>query len=234
MEAPFAVSAPPLTIETLSTLYPKATKAKHETERLLEHFELGLDRSISSQQRLSAVLNDFCRQSAELKNILNELIILECLNKSQQSMWIRRIDNLVADSENLSEAITKQLNYLYKTTHEEELKVNYVPNSKKPSDNIKFLIKERGILQESHNVLDHAIDQAKGIVYNIKNQNKILKSARKKALDLASRMGVSHSLLSVIERRSAIDQILVYGCIIFTLIIFFSLYTLIHLYYRTN
>lgn len=220
-----------MSLEVISTLYPKATKSKNEVERLLEQFELGLDRSISLQQRLSAVLNDFSRQVTEIDRVLQMLKSNKAIDRSQEKIWDRRVENLILDSNSLRESISKQLDHIYKSHLEEEKKKSYIISGS--NSNIGALIKEKNIWQESHSVIDQALEQARGIVFNLKNQNRMLKSIRKRALDLASRMGVSHSLLTNIEKRNLVDQFLVYGCIAFTSSIFIGMYIFIHYVYRS-
>ncbi|KAH7647040.1 golgi transport SNARE BOS1 secretory pathway transmembrane or GPI anchor at C-terminus [Cryptosporidium bovis] len=218
-------------LETLSSLYPKATKSKNEVERLLEKFELGLDRSIALQQRLSAILNDFCRQVTEIKSLLQNLKASGGIDKSQEKIWDRRVDNLVLDSDSLRESISKQLDHIYKTKIQEEEKKKSISGNNN-NNMIGSLIKERTIWQESHTAVDHALEQARNIVSNLRNQNKMLKSIRRRALDMASRMGVSHTLLYTIERRNLLDQALVYACIFLTSIIFIGSYTFVHYVYK--
>ncbi|KAF7457593.1 v-SNARE family protein [Cryptosporidium felis] len=219
-----------MSLETLSELYPKANRSKHEAERLLEQFELGIDRSIALQQRLSAILNDFCRQVTELTRVLQSVKMSRSIDRSQEKIWDRRIDNLVSDSNSLREAISKQLDHMHKTQIEEQKKLVY--SSPEKSSGVGALIREKAIWQESHIAIDHALEQARSIVLKLKNQNRMLKSVRKRALDVASRLGISHSLLSTIERRNLVDQLLVYGCILFTSLIFISLYLFVHYIYR--
>ncbi|KAH8584788.1 golgi transport SNARE BOS1 secretory pathway [Cryptosporidium sp. chipmunk genotype I] len=218
-----------MSLETLSALYPKATKSKNEAERLLEQFELGLDRSIALQQRLSAILNDFCRQVTELKQVLGRLKSSRSIDRSQEKIWDRRVDNLVSDSNSLRESISKQLDHIHKSQIEEQKKLSY--SSPGNNGGVAALIREKAIWQESHIAIDHALEQARSIVFSLKNQNKMLKSVRKRALDMASRLGISHSLLSNIERRNLVDQILVYGCIFLTSLIFITMYLFIHYVY---
>lgn len=220
-----------MSLETLSALYPKATKSKNEAERLLEQFELGLDRSIALQQRLSAILNDFCRQVVELKHVFEGLKSSRSIDRSQEKMWGRRIDNLVSDSNSLRESISKQLDHIHRTQIEEQKKLSY-SSSEKGGGGVGALLREKAIWQESHIAIDHALEQARSIVSSLKNQNRMLKSVRKRALDMASRLGISHSLLSNIERRNLVDQILVYGCIAITSIIFVAIYFFIHYFHR--
>ncbi|KAH8740459.1 golgi transport SNARE BOS1 secretory pathway protein [Cryptosporidium ryanae] len=220
-----------MSLETLSSLYPKATKSKNEVERLLEKFELGLDRSIALQQRLSAILNDFCRQVTEIKSLLQSLKSGGNIDKAQERIWDRRVDNLVLDSDSLRESILKQLDHIYKTKIEEEEKKKSII-SQSNNNVIGSLIRERNIWQESHTAVDHALEQAKSIVSNLRNQNRVLKSIRRRALDMASKMGVSHALLYTIERRNLLDQALVYACIFLTCIIFIGSYIFIHYVYK--
>ncbi|KAJ1606331.1 golgi transport SNARE BOS1 secretory pathway protein [Cryptosporidium canis] len=218
-----------MSVEALSALYPKATKSKNEAERLLEQFELGLDRSIALQQRLSAILNELCRQVTELKHILEELRSSRSIDRSQEKIWGRRIDNLVSDSGSLRDSVSKQLNQIHKAQIDEQKRLSY--SSPDKSSGVGALLREKAIWQESHIALDHALEQAKSIVFNLKSQNKMLKSIRTRALDVASRLGLSSSLLSSIERRNLVDQVLVYGCILLTSLVFLATYVFIHYLY---
>mmetsp|Transcript_41250 Transcript_41250/g.106710 ORF Transcript_41250/g.106710 Transcript_41250/m.106710 type:complete len:210 (-) Transcript_41250:796-1425(-) len=69
--------------------------------------------------------------------------------------------------------------------------------------------------------------QGVGVLGNLSEQKDTLKAARRKLLDVLNTLGVSRSLLSVIERRQNIDKYIVYGGIAVTLLILITL-----LYFR--
>merc|ERR1712087_202862 len=93
-------------------------------------------------------------------------------------------------------------------------------------DDMTAIANEASKLRQANQDLDNILGQGGSILGNLVNQNQTLKNAKKKLLDVASAIGVSKSLVSVIDRRQTADKWLVYGGMILTLFILFSLWYL--------
>lgn len=60
-------------------------------------------------------------------------------------------------------------------------------------------------------MMDEVANVAGAVMGSLRDQRSVLKGAHKRVLDIASTLGVSSSLMKIIERRTAGDRILVYG-----------------------
>merc|ERR1712110_72273 len=104
--------------------------------------------------------------------------------------------------------VDKQLGQFYKIQKQEEQRNQLFDGrkSKKVDDDTQNLVKENKALRDSGSALDDVIGQGQQILGNLVGQNKVLKNARKKLLDAANVLGVSASLVSVIDRRQTADK----------------------------
>jgi Golgi SNAP receptor complex protein 2 len=62
-------------------------------------------------------------------------------------------------------------------------------------------------------------EMAFGVLETLRDQNETLQAARDRLLDIANTLGISKTLLRVIERRQTVDQIIVYGAMIGTFLL---------------
>jgi golgi SNAP receptor complex member 2 len=84
---------------------------------------------------------------------------------------------------------------------------------------VDSLLSERASLSHSAGLIDEYTSLASNVLSSIKSQRGTLKSAHKKALDVATSLGLSSTLMRMIERRTTSDKILVYGGMIFLLLL---------------
>ena len=70
-------------------------------------------------------------------------------------------------------------------------------------------------------MIDQYIGQSMSVLNSLGNQREALKSTQRILIDLGSKLGLSKSLLSAVTRRQSGDRIIVFGGMIFTLIVVF-------------
>jgi Golgi SNAP receptor complex protein 2 len=76
---------------------------------------------------------------------------------------------------------------------------------------MEALLTERTSLASSHTMMDELASVADNVVHALRDQQGVLKNAHKKVLDLATTLGLSSTLIRIIERRTTADKFLVYG-----------------------
>lgn len=81
------------------------------------------------------------------------------------------------------------------------------------------LLSERASLSHSSTLVEEYTQLATNVLSSLKTQRSTLKSAHKKALDVATSLGLSSTLMRMIERRTTADKILVYGGMVFLLLL---------------
>eukprot|EP00919_Chromeraceae_sp_WS-2016_P056535 GHVR01134206.1.p1 GENE.GHVR01134206.1~~GHVR01134206.1.p1 ORF type:complete len:121 (+),score=22.87 GHVR01134206.1:428-790(+) len=89
---------------------------------------------------------------------------------------------------------------------------------------VNSYMNERTAIHDAHSIIDGMIAQGTAVVTRMGIQNETLKNAKRKVLDVANQVGLSASLIGVIERRHTIDWWIIIGLIIFTLSFFFFLW----------
>lgn len=62
------------------------------------------------------------------------------------------------------------------------------------------------------------------VLENLKTQRLTLKGAQRKILDLANTLGLSNTVMRLIERRTYQDKFILYGGMILTLVIMFLIW----------
>eukprot|EP00928_Gymnodinium_smaydae_P024790 TRINITY_DN19954_c0_g3_i1.p1 TRINITY_DN19954_c0_g3~~TRINITY_DN19954_c0_g3_i1.p1 ORF type:complete len:232 (+),score=46.43 TRINITY_DN19954_c0_g3_i1:41-697(+) len=214
--------------EDKDALYRRGLQCKAELEAALEGLagQKG-EVSVAVQQRLSAQAQEFERVVDGLRTAVASL------PEKGRMTWDRRVANLADDAASLNGAIEKQIGVYFRVRKEEDMRNalfgdrNAAGGSGGADDGTKALLKERSSLQQSAMMLDEIIGQGRGILDNVVGQNKVLKGARRKLLDAANVMGVSSSLVNVIDRRQTGDRWLVYGGMALVLFLLFSLWYLL-------
>lgn len=76
---------------------------------------------------------------------------------------------------------------------------------------VDALLAERTSAAHSSAMVDEFTSLADQVLGALKDQRGTLKSAHRKVLDVATSLGMSNSLMRMIERRTLGDRILVYG-----------------------
>ena len=76
---------------------------------------------------------------------------------------------------------------------------------------VNALLAERASANNSSVMLDEFNDLAGQVLGALRGQRTVMKSAHRRVLDVAASLGVSSSLMRMIERRTTGDKIVVYG-----------------------
>jgi len=76
---------------------------------------------------------------------------------------------------------------------------------------IEAFLNEKKSLGSSLGMIDELQQAGEGIISSLRQQRGLLKGAHRKALDMTSTLGMSNTLMKMIERRTTGDKILVFG-----------------------
>eukprot|EP00930_Biecheleria_cincta_P075300 TRINITY_DN62464_c0_g1_i1.p1 TRINITY_DN62464_c0_g1~~TRINITY_DN62464_c0_g1_i1.p1 ORF type:complete len:220 (+),score=60.79 TRINITY_DN62464_c0_g1_i1:67-726(+) len=212
----------------VSALFRKAEQLKREIDSVLESFAAPKDKrgsDIALQQRLAALFSDLTASSQHIREEVSSMS-----DERSRISWDRKASKIEEDVAVIEKAVEKQIGAVYKLKKQEEDRKKLFGDRKKndgPADDEQALAREHSSLAASNNALDDVLEQANAIFGNLVGQNTVLKNARRKLLDAANVMGVSQSLVNVIDRRQTGDKWLVYGGMALTLFILFSLWYLL-------
>jgi Golgi SNAP receptor complex protein 2 len=168
---------------------------------------------ISVQQRLSFLLNEF---SKGIENLRDQV-------KNQDRMiWDTRISRLTQDNAMMRAMCERRMGLIFRAQKEQQDREYLFGKSSKEADGNQQqqLLAESSSLRSSHNMMEAITDQSKAILERILGQNATLKNARGKLYDLINNAGMGQSLSNSIHARERADALILYGCMILTLVIF--------------
>jgi len=93
-------------------------------------------------------------------------------------------------------------------------------DQKRSLQRVEMLGRENNAIQESIKMIDTYTDMGRHSMRSLKDQKQTLKKSRQKALDVMHSLGLSRSLLKLIERIDFRNSCLLFFCMILTLFIF--------------
>lgn len=97
-------------------------------------------------------------------------------------------------------------------------------NSANASDTsilIDRALEHNSALQRSNRYVDDLLDHGQSIFENLRDQRSFMKNIRKKTLDISSMLGMSSTVMRLIDRRQEGDKYLLFGGMIVTCVIMY-------------
>eukprot|EP00920_Eleutheroschizon_duboscqi_P030540 GHVT01073899.1.p1 GENE.GHVT01073899.1~~GHVT01073899.1.p1 ORF type:complete len:260 (+),score=75.88 GHVT01073899.1:696-1475(+) len=218
-------SSPP----SLSCDYPRAQALRRELDSLLDAFTTGADRSVATQQRLGALTREFNQLVQQLQGALAAQ--QHALPHKETLLWRRRLNVLSDEATSLRTSLEKQFGHVYRLQTEEAERARLLeapgPHGG-AEESAGAQRRERAGLEESHLMLDAVTAQGRRVVESLGGQNKLIKNARKRLLDVASSVGISSSVLGAISRRHTVDKYIAYAGMLFIVILCLVLWKYTH------
>jgi len=195
-------------------VHKQCVSAKCALEQLLEDFDRGRDRSIATQQRLM-MLNKNFKSSIEA-----------FAPKATDIRWKKKLENLREDEKLFDSILQKQLGALFQQKKDAEDRERLMGDrgAGPDADMVNAAKREREMINNSAQMVNDMISSGAGIIGGLKGNQERMKGAHRKAIDVANQIGVSQGILNMVTSKNRQDQIIVYGCMAFTLFIFFGLY----------
>lgn len=77
-------------------------------------------------------------------------------------------------------------------------------------------------LGQAHNDIDNIIAQGQAVFENLKSDSMAFKRAKTKMLSIVNTLGLSNTLMRLIDKRGVQDKYLLYGMMIFSVVIMYS------------
>lgn len=176
-----------------------------------------------SEQALESRVWDNLRQLEQDCYRLENMVRKEPPIRRQEAKY--RVDQLLADFHGVQNAYRsyQQKRSATEQEHrqrEELLSRRYTTNSAEGSDTsiaLDHALHHHQQLQNANRGLDDIIANATGVISNLKNQGFTLKAARRKVLDIVNTLGISNTLMRLIERRTAQDKYIFWGGIVISI-----------------
>ena len=206
----------------LNELYRTLLQNKTEVDSILHAIEETSEApSIAIQQRLSFLISEFSKHLDSLREESNRIS-----DQKSRGMWTVRVSRFQEDLGVIQISCDRRLGLLFKTQREKEDRDFLFGDTKKGANGNaqNQLLTEGRSINSSHNMMDTITDQSRAVLDHLIGQNTILKGARGKMYDLINRAGAGSTLASSINTREKVDSLIVYGCMILTILIFLLLW----------
>ena len=200
-----------------SETYRTLIQYKTEIDSALAVIESSNDApSISVQQRLSFLLNEFSKGLSSLQDQVKSE------DTKSRMIWETRVSRFSEDLRMMRSVCERRMGLLFRSQKEREDREYLFGKSGVQSDGRQQqqLVAERSSLNSSHKMMDVITDQSRAILEGILGQNATLKNARGKLYSLVNNAGMGQSLSNSIHARERADAIILYGCMLLALVIF--------------
>lgn len=140
-----------------------------------------------------------------------------------------RVDQLKYDCQHIQAGLKQlqQKRYMLEKQErdrEELMSRTFAANDQDTAIQIDHAVQHHDRLAFSNREMDNMIMSGHGVLENLKSQRLTLKGAQRKILDLANTLGLSNTVMRLIERRTYQDKFILYGGMIVTLIIMFLIW----------
>ncbi|XP_067667855.1 Golgi SNAP receptor complex member 2-like [Haliotis asinina] len=136
-----------------------------------------------------------------------------------------RVDQLKYDCQHLQAALRQLQHKRYVREEEEREREALLTTSFTANDDTSIFIdasvQHHSRLQNAHRGLDDAIGSSSSILQNLRDQRGTLKGVHKKILDITNHLGLTNTVMRIIERRTAQDKIIFFVGVIVTCIIMY-------------
>lgn len=205
----------------MEALYHQTNRLLQETQQYFQLLEQNKGSNTDSieneiQSRIDAVISN-CER-------LDVLVHKEPIGRRQNAKI--RIDQLKYDNQHLQAALRMHQHETYRRRQEESEREELLSRrfTHNPSDQDTAIIIDHSLqhnmsLQNANRGVDDMLVSGVGILESLRDQRNTLKGAHKRILDIANTLGLSNTVLRLIERRAFQDKFILFGGMLFTMII---------------
>eukprot|EP01114_Cavostelium_apophysatum_P024352 TRINITY_DN9500_c0_g1_i1.p1 TRINITY_DN9500_c0_g1~~TRINITY_DN9500_c0_g1_i1.p1 ORF type:complete len:241 (-),score=43.77 TRINITY_DN9500_c0_g1_i1:136-795(-) len=207
---------------TIDERYKVAYKLLLEIRDQLEHLETGQDASVFMQGKISTNINHLSRQNEQLEALIPQQ------PPSKREIWRIRIKQLSDECKSLRISVGTYFEQKDKQSKQEEMRNQLFERKSKanlgPSSRAQDLVKEGDSIARSHVIVDDIEQMAYSVRDSIFSQNEQIRSIQAKVQDVFATLGLSNSLIKVIQRRQFGDKVIVYTGMVLVLLLIAFLY----------
>ncbi|XP_039137776.1 membrin-11-like [Dioscorea cayenensis subsp. rotundata] len=152
--------------------------------------------------------------------------------KGQRDLWKRKVEQVTEEVDSLKEGLDKLLLRQQKRMMEAKERAELFQRANGESEHVlRIFDDEAQALQSARNssmMLEEAYATGVAVLSKYAEQRDRLKRAQRKALDILNTVGLSNSVLKLIERRHRVDKWVAYGGMIATIIVVYLFWRWTH------
>ncbi|XP_010908620.1 membrin-11 [Elaeis guineensis] len=226
---------------TISDVYQSARRLLLRTRDALDRLER-LDSSFpSSSSAIAAGVSDSPELALSIKRDITQIHTL-CADmdrlwrsiaaKSQRDLWKRKVEQVVEEANSFKESLDRHSLRHQKRILEAKERAELLERANGESAHIlKIFDEEAQAMQSARNssmMLEEAYATGVAVLSKYAEQRDRLKRAQRKALDILNTVGLSNSVLKLIERRHRVDKWVAYAGMIITVVVVFAFWRWTH------
>ncbi|KAL3505730.1 hypothetical protein ACH5RR_031112 [Cinchona calisaya] len=214
---------------TLSDLYQNSKRLLLKSRDGLERLErLGYASSSLPSSSLDSSPELFDSVKRDIAQILSLCTDMDHLwrsipAKSQRDLWKRKVEQVAEEAISLKDSLEKYSQRIQRRTQEAQERAELLGRVNGESSHVLRIFDDEAqamqSVQTSSRMLEDAYATGVAILSKYSEQRDHLKRAQRKALDVLNRLGLSNSVLRLIERRNRVDRWIKYAGMIITIII---------------
>ncbi|CAI9099302.1 OLC1v1036097C1 [Oldenlandia corymbosa var. corymbosa] len=148
--------------------------------------------------------------------------------KSERDLWKRKVEQVAEEVDSLKNGLDKYSLRHQRRKQEAQERAELLGRTIGESSHILSIYdeeaQERQSVKKSSAMLQEAYETGVAILSKYSDQRDHLKRAQRKALDVLNRLGLSNSVLRLIERRNRMDRWVKYAGMVITIIIVITIW----------
>lgn len=213
---------------TLSEIYQNAKKVVLRTRDGVERLER-LEYSSAGMESPSDLSSSITRDITYIQSLCVEMdrLCRSLPSKSHRDLWKRKVEQVSEEAESLKQSLDKYSLRTQRRLMEAKDRAELLGRANGESHILKIFDDEAQAMQSCRNsarMLEEASLSGEAILSAMSGSRERLKKAHRKALDVLNTVGISNSVLRLIERRHRIDNWIKYTGMILTIIIVFMIW----------
>ncbi|KAF3792053.1 Membrin-11 [Nymphaea thermarum] len=175
---------------------------------------------VSSLRRELAEIGSMCGQMDRLWRSVAA--------KPQRDLWKRKVEQVAEEVDSLKDSLEKYVLRHQKRMSEAKERAELLERANGDSAHVMRIFDEEAqamqSVRNSSNMIEEAYATGVAILSKYAEQRDRLKRAQRKALDILNTVGLSNTVLKLIEKRHRTDKRIAYGGMVATVIIVFMFY----------
>lgn len=215
---------------TLSEIYQNAKKVQLRTRDALERLErLEYSTGGSMESQSPDLSSSIKRDLTHIQLLCVEMdrLCRSLPSKSHRDLWKRKVEQVTEEAESLKQSLDKYFLRNQKRVTEAKERAELLGRANGESHVLRIFDEEaqaRQSVRSSARMLEEASLTGEAILSAMSGSRERLKNAHRKALDVLNTVGLSNSVLRLIERRHRVDNWVKYAGMILTLVIVFIIW----------
>ncbi|KAL0426645.1 UNVERIFIED_CONTAM: Membrin-11 [Sesamum latifolium] len=213
----------------LSELYSGSKRLALKVRDSLERLERLEYTSSSSSNAVVAGSSD--DQATAIRRDINQIQSLcsdmdrlwrSIPSKPQRDLWKRKVEQVSEEAESFRASLDKYISRHQKRIQEAQERAELLGRASGDSHVLRIFDEEAQAMESvrrSSRLLEESFATGVAILSKYSEQRDHLKRAQRKALDVLNTLGLSNTLLRLIERRNRVDKWIKYAGMILTIII---------------